>query len=115
MQAWMADQRMVYEKIPSHNPDCETVFKGNAPAISFPLNGTEYFIGKKNPQPLQLICKTGNDVSKVYWYINDQFYKTALPGDKVFFIPPEGAVKISCTDDKGRNRSIFIKTKLIDL
>ncbi|MGH2553559.1 MAG: penicillin-binding protein 1C, partial [Chitinophagaceae bacterium] len=115
MQAWFEDNRIAYQKIPSHNPDCEVIFKGAAPNITFPVNGTEYLISKKNPEPLQLVCKTANDVSKVYWYINNKFYKSSPAGEKQFFVPDEGPVKISCTDDKGRNRDIKIIVKFVNL
>lgn len=115
MQAWMEERNVAYEKIPPHNPDCEMIFKGSAPYINSPVNGSEYLISKKNPEPLQLVCKTANDVSKVYWYINNKFYKSSAPGEKQFFIPDEGPVKISCTDDKGRNRDIKITVKYVNL
>lgn len=115
MQAWYDENRISYLKIPPHNPDCEVIFKGAAPSITFPVNGTEYLISKKNPEPLQLISKTANDVSKVYWYINNKFYKSSNAGEKQFFIPAEGPVKISCTDDKGRNRDIKITVKYVNL
>ncbi len=115
MQAWFEENRIAYQKIPVHNPACELIFKGAAPSITFPVNGAEYLINKKNPEPLQLICKTANDVSKVYWYINNKFYKSSNAGEKQFFVPEEGPVKISCTDDKGRNRNIKITVKYIDL
>jgi len=115
MQAYFDENRVAYEKIPPHNPDCELIFKGNAPAISSPTNGTEYLINKKDPEPLQLICKTANDVSKVYWYINNKFYKASAAGEKQFFVPEEGPVKISCTDDKGRNRNITIRVRYVNL
>ena len=115
MQAWYAENRIAYEKIPPHNPDCEMIFKGAAPAITSPVNGTEYLVNKKDPEPLQLTCKTANDVSKVYWYINNKFFKSSNAGEKQFFVPEEGNVKISCTDDKGRNREIRITVKYISL
>ncbi|HEX7905045.1 MAG TPA: penicillin-binding protein 1C [Chitinophagaceae bacterium] len=115
MQAWLDDNHMAYEKIPAHNPDCELIFKGNAPVIHSPVNGTEYFISKKEREPLELVCKTANDVSKVYWYINNKFYKSCNAGEKQFFVPDEGPVKISCTDDKGRNRDIKITVKYVNL
>jgi len=115
MQAWFEENRIAYQKIPAHNPECELIFKGAAPSITSPVNGTEYLISKKNPEPLQLLCKTANDVSKVYWYINNKFYKSSNAGEKQFFIPEEGPVKISCTDDKGRNRDIKITVKYINL
>ncbi|MEI9911154.1 MAG: penicillin-binding protein 1C [Bacteroidota bacterium] len=93
MQSWFEDNRIAYTKIPPHNPDCELIFKGNAPFITSPANGTEYLISKKSPDPLQLVCKTANDVSKVYWYINNKFYKACNAGEKQFFVPEEGPVK----------------------
>lgn len=115
MQAWMEENKMAYEKIPPHNPDCEKIFKEGVPLIVSPNNNTEYLINKKDREPLQLVCKTSNDVSKVYWYINNKFYKASSVGEKQFFIPDEGPVKISCTDDKGRNKDIWITVKYVNL
>ena len=115
MQAWFEENRIAYQKLPFHNPECELIFKGAAPSITSPVNGTEYLISKKTPEPLQLICKTANDVTKVYWYINNKFYKSSNAGEKQFFVPEEGPVKISCTDDKGRNRDIKITVKYVNL
>jgi penicillin-binding protein 1C len=115
MQAWFEENRIAYQKIPPHNPNCELIFKGAAPSITSPLNGTEYLINSKDREPLQLICKTANDVSKVYWYINNKFYKSSNAGEKQFFVPDEGPIKISCTDDKGRNRDIKITVKYVKL
>jgi penicillin-binding protein 1C len=115
MQAWYNENGIAYQKIPAHNPDCELIFKGNAPFIISPANGTEYLINKKDREPLQLVCKTANDVSKIYWYINNKFYKSCNAGEKQFFVPDEGPVKISCTDDKGRNRDIKITVKYVNL
>ena len=106
--------KIAYEKVPPHNPLCEKVFREGAPAILSPANGNEYLISRKNPEPLQLTCHKTNDVSKVYWYINDKFYKTCQAGSKQFFVPEEGPVKISCSDDKGRNRNILIKVRYVD-
>ena len=115
MQSWFDNNGISYQKIPAHNPDCELIFKGAAPLVVSPTNGAEYLISKKDPEPLQLVCRTANDVSKVYWYINNKFYKSCNPGDKQFFMPGEGPVKISCTDDKGRNRDITITVKSVNL
>lgn len=115
MQQYYEERKIVYQEIPPHNPVCERVFTTGAPVITFPKNGAEYLISKKNPEPLQLLCNAGNDVSKVYWYINNRFYKAAEVKAKQFFVPDEGPVKISCTDDKGRNRDIWIRVKYLDL
>jgi penicillin-binding protein 1C len=115
MQDFYAANSMAYDRIPPHNTACEKVFKGDGPLITSPANGSEYFIGKSDPEPLQLSATAGNDVATLYWYINDRFYKSTNRGQKQFFVPEEGAVKISCTDDKGRNRNIFINVKRVDL
>ncbi|MEI9942869.1 MAG: hypothetical protein WDN26_01485 [Chitinophagaceae bacterium] len=43
------------------------------------------------------------------------FTRVVDAGEKQFFVPDEGPVKISCTDDKGRNRDIKITVKLVNL
>jgi penicillin-binding protein 1C len=111
MQAYFDENNIAYEKIPQHNPKCEKVFRENGPLITYPVNGTEYLISKKEPEPLQLTCNTGNDVQQVYWYINNKFYKSSPVRTKQFFIPDSGPVKISCTDDKGRNRDVWITVR----
>jgi penicillin-binding protein 1C len=115
MQEYFFTNNIAFEKVPPHNPECETIFRGNGPNITSPLNGNEYYINKKSPEPLQIAAAAGNDVSKLYWYVNDKFYKTTSVHEKQFFIPDEGPVKISCTDDKGRNRNIRIVVKYVDL
>jgi penicillin-binding protein 1C len=115
MQDYFSQHSIAYNRIPPHNPECEKVFKGSGPFITSPTNGTDYFINKKEKEPLQLTAHTPNEVSKIYWYINDQFYKTTSANEKCFFVPEEGSVKISCTDDKGRNRNIWIKVKYVNL
>ena len=115
MQAWMQDNRVAYTQIPPHNPLCEKIFKEGAPLITSPSNGTEYLISKKHPEPLQLVCRAAADASRLYWYINNKFYKSCGKGEKQFFIPEEGPVKISCTDDKGRNRNVWITVRYVNL
>ncbi|MET0243647.1 MAG: penicillin-binding protein 1C, partial [Flavitalea sp.] len=113
--AWFSENQVSFAKIPPHNPACEKVFQESGPVILFPHNGSEYLLSKKNPEPLQLTCNPAADVSKVYWYINNRFYKAAPAGSKQFFMPEEGPVRISCTDDKGRNRDINIRVRFVDL
>ena len=115
MQRYFEENRIVYQRIPPHNPGCEKIFTEGAPVVTSPSSGTEYLINKKDPEPLQLSCNVGNDVGKVYWYINNKFYKASEAKAKQFFVPEEGPVKISCTDDKGRNRNIWIHVKYVNL
>ena len=111
LQEYYTKKDISFQKIPPHNPECEQVFKGEGPLITSPVNGTEYYINSKDPEPILLTARPATDVLKLYWYINDQFYKTTTAGERQFFTPKEGPVKISCTDDKGRNRNIMITVK----
>jgi penicillin-binding protein 1C len=115
MQRYFDQHKIAYEKIPPHNPSCEMLFKASGPEITSPSNGSEYLINTKDPEPLELACNTSQDVNRVYWYINDKFYKAANVKTKQFFIPQEGPIKISCTDDQGRNKDIRIKVKFVSL
>lgn len=115
MKEYYDANHITYEAIPPHNPACEKVFKEGAPIVTSPANGSEYLINRKDPEPLLLRCRVTNDVAKVYWYINDKFYRSSEARGKEFFVPDEGPVKISCTDDKGRNRNVWIRVKYVDL
>jgi penicillin-binding protein 1C len=115
MQDYFSKSGMPYQVIPPHNPACERIFKGEGPVITFPQNNAEYFISKKDPEPLQLTASVPADVSRIYWYINDRFYKATNRGQKQFFVPEEGPVKISCSDDKGRSKTISIRVKKVTL
>ena len=101
MEEYYDIHKIAYEKIPPHNPLCEKVFREGAPAIVSPKNGNEYLISKKHPEPLQLTCRTSNDVTKVYWYINDQLYKSSQAGSKQFFIPQRAPLKYPVRMTKG--------------
>ncbi len=114
IQAWYNEQNIGYEGLPPHNPECDKIFMENYPSITFPVNGSEYLISKQSPEPLQLTCHVTSDVKFVYWYINNRFYKKAAAGSKEFFTPEQGKVKISCTDDKGRNSDAYVTVNYVD-
>ncbi len=115
MQSYFDENHIAYEKIPPHNPACDKVFTEGAPVIRTPKNGTEYFISKTEPEKLQLSCDVTSDVKTVYWYINNQFYQQAGAHERLFFTPAEGQVKISCSDDKGRNSDTWITVRWVNL
>jgi len=104
-------QKIPYQKLPPHNPKCERVFHDGAPLIVSPNEGSEYYIRREEPQQIQLACQAANDVQEVFWYINDKLIKKSSPNEPVFISPPFGRVKISCSDDKGRNTNVWIIVK----
>ena len=109
--SWYETKHILYEKIPPHNPQCERVFQENAPQIVYPVDGSEYILDKKDTQKMMLNCQVSNDVKVIYWYINDKLLQKSEPNTKVFFTPEAGKLKISCSDDKGRNTDIFVEVK----
>ncbi|HYJ65636.1 MAG TPA: penicillin-binding protein 1C, partial [Parafilimonas sp.] len=113
LSAYYKSNHIAYEKIPLHNPACTRAFNGRAPVITSLSNNMVYIIMDKQQQQLALSCSTSNDVSKVYWYINDKFYSAANPAQKILFTPNSSVIKISCADDKGRNTNIEIKVKFV--
>lgn len=113
LSAYFDASHIAYEKLPPHNPDCSRIFEGKAPVITSLTDKLTYLIADKESQELQLCCNASNDVREIYWYVNDKFFGRASPGDKVFFKPAKGTVKISCTDDKGRNSDIRILVKYL--
>jgi len=100
-----------YIKIPQHNPNCRKVADNNNPKITKPVNGLTYYINQKEKQELMLVAQAANDVQTLSWYVNDQFVKTAKKNESVFIVPTLGKLKISCTDDKGRNSNSWIEVK----
>jgi penicillin-binding protein 1C len=96
-----------YTKIPPHNTTCTQIFDGQAPKIISPANDREYFTDNEQVE-LLLQAQTNNDVKKIYWYIDNKFYKTANPESRIFFKPQRGKIKISCSDDKGRNSDVWV-------
>ncbi len=100
-----------FEQIPEHNPRCSRIQESNAPKIISPVHNKEYIVDKEEPAEIALKCNAHNEVKKVFWYVNNQFYKEAFVHEKLFLKPTEGNIKISCSDDKGRNTDISIIVK----
>lgn len=103
-------KHVLYEKIPTHNPNCTRFFKtaNNAPIITNPNNYSEYYLNTNDAQQLQLACQTANDVREVYGYINERLLQKTSANQAVIFKPSLGKLKISCTDKKGRSSSISV-------
>ena len=113
LAAFYEESHIPYFKLPPHNPLCTRTFPGQAPVITSLTNGMTYLIENKEQQKLQLSCRAAADVQKVYWYINNKFYATTKANEKVFFSATASEMKISCSDDKGRNTDIVVKVKFI--
>ncbi len=113
LASFYKSKHIAFERIPPHNPACTREFNGRAPIITSLNDGMVYVIMDKQEQQLTLSCSPANDVSQVYWYVNDKFFSAAKPHQKIFFNPTTPNIKISCADDKGRNTNIEIKVKFV--
>ncbi len=109
--SFYTSEHIAFKKIPDHNPDCSRIFSGKAPLITSLADDKEYLVEKGGEGQLQLSASVSNDVSIVYWYLNDRFFKSAAANEKIFFSPDPGLLKISCSDDKGRNTDIHITVR----
>lgn len=107
------NSKIPYTKTPAHFPGCTRTFTGQAPVITSLTNNMTYIIENKEQQKLQLSCTAANDVKTVYWYINDRFYASSDAKKKIFFSATTPILKISCSDDKGRNTNIEIRVSFI--
>jgi penicillin-binding protein 1C len=111
MVAFNLSNKVAFMPIPPHNPACTRVAGGQAPVITSPVPGREYLTADEEGIELLLSCNVANEVKKVYWYVDNKFYRTAQVGEKVFFKPQRGEVQLSCSDDQGRNTNVRITVK----
>jgi len=111
IMAFYESNQIIFNKIPPHNPHCTKLLEGKSPKIVSPVDGREYLTIDEEPLELLLHANVDNDVKRVFWYVNGKFYQAAQATERVFFRPYRGEVKISCSDDKGRNTDIKILVK----
>lgn len=111
MITYFQKEQIKYQAIPTHNPECERLFTKGSPQITSPLADTEYFVDVRDSTQIMLSCNVQSDVEQVYWYVDNAFFKSAQAQDRLFFTPRSGRIKISCTDDKGRNTDVEVNVK----
>lgn len=107
--SWYETQHVAYEKIPPHNPACTRLAAETGPRITFPVDGNQYVLSRRERAALAFTCQAAGDVKRVYWYIGDRLVGQAAPTESFFYRPPAGRVKISCGDDQGRTTHAWIQ------
>ncbi len=111
MAAYNEQHGIPFKPIPVHNPLCGHVSEsGTAPKIISPAPERTFFMLNEQTQ-LALFAEVSAEVREVSWFVNDRFLRKAQPNERVFFKPARGKVKISCTDDKGRNTDCIVTVK----
>lgn len=104
---------ITHDRIPPHSSACTRLIDNQeeAPKITSPSADKQYIIDREDPPQMQLQCKAAQEVRKIYWYLNEKFYKVTRPNQAIFFTPELGLMKIGCTDDQGRQSQITIQVQ----
>jgi len=108
---WFLKNKIPFKRPPPHNPYCTAKFPGNGPKILSPSADYTYYLEKGSKEQIMLMAASDPSVAIQYWYINDKFYAKTKSGNKLFFTPIEGPVKITCLDNLGRKRTIKTEIK----
>ncbi len=108
---WNTLNNVDFKKPPPHNPNCQARFTHGGPQIISPSENFEYFVENNSGQEILLQAAYSEDVKNIFWYVNDKFLKRCKPDDKLFFMPESVSNKITCLDDKGREKSVLINVK----
>jgi penicillin-binding protein 1C len=111
LTVWLSQNKYEFRLPPQHNPDCTAKFTEGGPQILSPSEDYEYLLEKNTGQEILLLAASDSRVKNHYWYVNDKFYKKCKPGERVFFIPEEKELKITCLDDNGRDGSVKVSIK----
>jgi penicillin-binding protein 1C len=97
--------------IPAHNPDCPAFGVSEAPIITSPQPGSEYFLRRGVPlvdQAMALEASFSTSIRQVWWFADGVLLKVAEPGERVFFVPTVGRHEFTVVDDAGRSGSLVV-------
>lgn len=111
LTVWLSKNKYDYHKPPPHNPNCTAKFAEGGPKILSPSEDYEYFLEKNSGQEILLLAASDDRVKTHYWYVNEKFIKKTKPGERLFYIPEEKELMITCLDDKGRDGTVRVSIK----
>jgi penicillin-binding protein 1C len=109
--AWQSRENIRIRSVPPHFEGCERLLSGLKPRITSPVLDFEYYIDFNDSSQVMLFAEVAADVKHLHWYLNDEYVGKVNAGTKFFVTPPIGLVKVSCSDDKGRNSNLYFKVK----
>lgn len=108
---WYFKQNKNFSLPPEHNHNCVAKFTNAGPKILSPAEDYEYLVEENSGQEILLQAASDSKVSEQYWYVNNQYYSKCKPGEKIFLKPENGDLKITCLDDKGREKTVNVTVK----
>lgn len=108
---WYENSGVLYQKPPPHNPACTANFDGPGPLINSPAPDYEYLLEAGAGQEILLQAASDGHVARHFWYVNGAFFKSCVPGERVFYAPKPGRQRIVCMDDHGRQGKVEVMVK----
>jgi penicillin-binding protein 1C len=110
--AWLEANGQPVETLPPLLPEWQKILPGGAPVVRSPSADYIYQIRRGIPLEYQKICleaAAGNDVQRLYWFIDGEFYGQTKPGERLFYIPEPGCHRVICQDDRGRSTEVKLE------
>lgn len=108
--AYFEMKKINYEKVAPHNIHCTHHHpQGSAPKILSPTHGSKYYISKAKPEELVFKSQASANAEKIFWYVNDVFIESTDKDKATIYLPPPGNIKISCSDNLGRNSDVEVE------
>jgi len=104
--AFLRDEHLRIQLPPAHNPSCTRIERDGTISIVSVTEGKEYILEEEGERRLLLRCQTSADATTVYWYLNDVFITSALPGGSVLVTPQGSKNTVTVTDNRGRSATV---------
>ncbi len=98
--------------IPVHNDQCPAFGASEAPSITNPQYGSEYFLRRGVPlgdQAIALEASFSAGCRQAWWFIDGSLLQESQPGETVFYQPTAGTHSLMVVDDSGRSDSLPIR------
>ncbi|MGD8307055.1 MAG: penicillin-binding protein 1C, partial [Ignavibacteria bacterium] len=108
---WNIQNNIQVRMPPKHNAECTAMYTDSGPQIVSPSDNYEYLIEKNSGQEILLSAVSEGTVKTHYWFLNENYFAKSEPGERLFFKPKQGELKITCMDDMGRDQSIAVNIK----
>jgi penicillin-binding protein 1C len=107
--AWLRQNGYLLEELPPLLPETHKTLPGAGPEIRSPAAGSHYYLRPGIPaefQKIALEAAAGNEVRKLYWFVNGVLQGTTAPGETLFYLPKPGKHQVVCEDDHGRSSRV---------
>lgn len=111
LTVWFAENNFEFNSPPSHNHLCSAKYSEEGPMILSPSDDYEYFVEANSGQEIVLLAASDVRINTHYWFVNNEYFAKTKPGERIFLKPEIKNLKITCLDDKGRDKSINISVK----